>query len=70
MALNEDGLYNWVKSTPVYFKEIESIIDPIRKRNKLNSIKEKEKFTQEEAIAFLKELGYKIMKPVTEFVEI
>ena len=71
LEVNDKSEYTWVKPTPVYYEEIENIIASVRKRNTESKHKEKvTPFTQEEAIAFLKELGYKIMKPVTEFVEI
>lgn len=60
-------LYTWIKKKPLYYKEIESFLDNIRSEKKLNRI---EDITEEDAIAFLKNKGYKIMKPIVEYTEI
>lgn len=62
-----NNLYTWVKQEPLYYKEIESCLDNIRKEKKLNRI---EDITEDDAIAFLKSKGYKIMKPIVEYTEI
>lgn len=60
-------LYTWVKKEPLYYKEIEHLLDDIRIRKKINRI---EDITEDDAIAFLKSKGYKIMKPIVEYTEI
>lgn len=62
-----NNLYSWVKEEPVYYKEIEHLINTTRNKKKLNRI---ENITEGDAIAFLKSKGYKIMKPIVEYTEI
>ena len=62
-----NNLYTWVKEEPVYYKEIEHLLNNIRKKQKLTKI---ENLTEEDAITFLKSKGYKIMKPIVEYTEI
>ena len=62
-----NNLYTLVKEEPVYYKEIEHLLNNIRNENKLNRI---EDITEDDAIAFLKSKGYKIMKPIVEYTEI
>ncbi len=56
--------YTWVKTEPMYYKEYEQIVKTIQKKYEVKVI------TEESAIAFLKEKGYKIMKPIVEYTEI
>ena len=83
-SIDDDGLYTWVKQEPVYYKEIEDVIVGARRKIKESRTKGKEilldaiqsitptslTLTEENAIAFLKERGYKIMKPIVEYQEI
>lgn len=62
-----NGLYSWIKEELVYYKEIEHFLNNIRNEKKLTTI---ENLTEEDAIAFLKSKGYKIMKPIVEYTEI
>lgn len=64
---NENNLYQWVRKEPVYYKEIEKIIEEQRKKN---YEKYATNVNEEDAIALLKKLGYRILKPKTEYVEL
>lgn len=59
-------LYTWIKEEPLCYKEIEHFLNNIRNEKKFNRI---ENLTEEDAIAFLKSKGYKIMKPIVEYTE-
>ena len=48
----------------MYYKEFEQIVKQFQRKYEVK------KFTEESAIAFLKEKGYKIMKPIIEYTEI
>jgi uncharacterized protein (UPF0297 family) len=63
----DHSLYTWVKKEPIYYKEIESFLNNVRNKKKQRKIEE---LTEEDAIAFLKNKGYKIMKPIVEYTEI
>ena len=57
-----DGKYTWAIEHPIYHEELNDVFK--REREKNNNLNE------ESAIKFLKNLGYKILKPVTQYEEI
>lgn len=61
-------------STPIHLLRLQKVYDQIRENKKLvqkpkRSIKGST-VTEEDCIAFLKELGYRILKPVTQYEEL
>lgn len=66
------GQYMWIGSEPIFIGKISIIFDELRtyfldhKYQASTSSDNKE----QEAIAYLKRLGYKVMKPVNDFVEV
>lgn len=80
-SVDNNGLYTWCKEEPIYYKDIEDIIYRERAKSYKKYTKTKQKalqdthnaalaITEEDAIAFLKGKGYKIMKPIVEYTEI
>lgn len=72
------GNYIWTSKNPIYIKVIESILNDFKSyfkdgsKSKITSkVIETHTLSEEEkAIRLLKNLGYKIMKPINNFVEI
>ena len=62
--VRDNQKYTWVKTEPMYYKEYEQIVKQSKEKYEVKVI------TEESAIAFLKEKGYKIMKPIVEYTEI
>lgn len=71
------GQYIWIGKDPVFIGIVNIILVDMKdyfighkKDNGIKVIKHVETSKEQEAIDYLKSLGYKIMKPVNDFVEI
>lgn len=78
------GQYTFADEKPIYIGILESVIKEVRaqkaakvrnyyKRSKTQSMIQeapKAQLTVEEAVNFLKSLGYKILKPITQYEEL
>jgi hypothetical protein len=67
----EGQMYRFIKPEPIYFRQLESKLDTIAKQYvKKQTTKLKPLVSDEQAmINLLKSKGYKILSPVTKYVE-
>lgn len=66
----KNNVYSWIKKEPIYYKEIEEILLVQIKKRQVQYENRNSTLNEDNAIAFLKSKGYKIMKPITEYEEV
>ena len=62
------GKYSWQNERPVYFEEIQQVFEGKRSEQQRNA--ENRVLNEGSAIKLLKQLGYKVLRPVTQYEEI
>lgn len=66
-----NGYYTFVSVEPIHYSLLRKMIDNrLKQIYSEKPVKEEQPLTEKLAVELLKSLGYKIMKPMTEYVEI